>query len=403
MTLEEVLRDPENIPAVRRWLFEQLAAGALPAGQAAAVARRIGVELEAGGYAVALFDLPSRDAGPIGHPADTARRTLHAFFLKYSEYMPVQLSPGRAAVLIKGERRRMDELTERCVAAVREQYGRAGYTGWHMAVSGPVDTLEALPACCREADRLWAMRHFRPEQQVFRPGEPELSPLPEQDARQLDDISPALTGGSLLDSFLSEGAAEDVPAFAAGYLVRLGGASAFLPLRHYGLLAARFAAERYLAGLGVGTERLRARLPSWETAERDPEAFLRLTLAAALSLRDEARGASFPGALGRAMAYVQERSTDPDLTLAAAAAAAGVTESHLSALFRRTMDATFTQYVTEKRMALARHLLLTTDMRPGQIAGAAGYRDQHYFSAVFKKVQGCTPTEFRAQNKTDAK
>ena len=60
---------------------------------------------------------------------------------------------------------------------------------------------------------------------------------------------------------------------------------------------------------------------------------------------------------------------------------------------------TFTEYVTGKRMDLARELLRNTDKRSGEVAAAVGYRDPHYFSFLFKKTQGCTPRDYRGGGK----
>lgn len=396
MTLEDVLRNSETVPAVRRWLFEQLAAGTVTEEQALSVARRIGVELAAESYAIAVFDLPHKEmmAAFFSDPAAAAREALYAYFLKYAEYMPVQLSPDMGAVLIMGASFRMAELTERCIRAVEQEYERIDFAGWHMAVSGPAAGLEDLPSCYRDVDRLWSMRHFRPERRVFRPGDAELPPQADGDVRRLDSLSPALTGSAVLEDFLAAGRDEDIPVFTAAHMAPLSWALVFLPFRHYVLLSARFAAERYLAGLGIAPEQLGDRLPGWETAERDPSAYLAGILTAALSLRDGTRGDIYPGALGRAVTYVRQRLTDPALSLPDAAGAAGVSPSHLSVLFRRTMDRTFTQYVTEKRLELACSLLRKGKMSMKDISAAAGFRDSRYFSTVFKKYYGLSPTAY---------
>ena len=42
----------------------------------------------------------------------------------------------------------------------------------------------------------------------------------------------------------------------------------------------------------------------------------------------------------------------------------------------------------------AKKLLKQTDKNSGEIAKAVGYKDSHYFSFVFKKLQGCSPREY---------
>ena len=63
------------------------------------------------------------------------------------------------------------------------------------------------------------------------------------------------------------------------------------------------------------------------------------------------------------------------------------------------MQKTFVEYVTEKRIEKAKKLLKQTDKNSGEIAKEVGYKDSHYFSFVFKKLQGCSPREYRAEKK----
>ena len=56
---------------------------------------------------------------------------------------------------------------------------------------------------------------------------------------------------------------------------------------------------------------------------------------------------------------------------------------------------TFTEYVTRLRIKKAKEMLAHTNLRISQIAAAVGYSDPHYFSWIFRKSEGCTPSECR--------
>lgn len=393
----DILRQGELLPLARRWFFEQLTAGLLTPDELRETARELDIELEAQGYAIALFTVPAepRDASAFfSDPGAAVRSAILAHFLKYSDYVLFHWGPETCAVLIKADAGRLDGLIARSIETVRSEYDRGGIAAWHIAVSEPLSGLEELPDCFRELSRLWAWRYVQPQAHVLRPGMTDIIPV--SDGGALDRTDPALTDPSRLLAFLENGRQEEVPAFAEDYLRSLGEAVGFLPFLHYILLGARFAAGRYAAALGLPREAFLRRLPAWtqESAAR-PEEYLSGVLTAALALRDEVSGEVYPGALGRAARYIHDHFTDPVLTLEQTARHAQVTPGYLSALFRRKLGQTFTEYVTGKRIQLAKRLLHATDQRPGDVARAVGFRDTHYFSTVFKKVTGQTPTGFR--------
>lgn len=99
-----------------------------------------------------------------------------------------------------------------------------------------------------------------------------------------------------------------------------------------------------------------------------------------------------------AITYIDENYTNDALSLNDVASACNVSPNYFSSLFSTEMRQTFVDYVTNKRIAKAKKLLKTTTMHTGDIAQAVGYKDQHYFSVVFRKVQGCSPRDYRNSN-----
>ena len=84
-----------------------------------------------------------------------------------------------------------------------------------------------------------------------------------------------------------------------------------------------------------------------------------------------------------------------DLTLSALASELIVNASYLSTQFKKEVGQTITDYVTDKRIKHAILLLNSTDMQIASIAQICGIEDIQYFSKVFKKRIGYTPSEYR--------
>ena len=83
------------------------------------------------------------------------------------------------------------------------------------------------------------------------------------------------------------------------------------------------------------------------------------------------------------------------LTLSTLAAAQGLSEGYLATVFKRETEMTVSEYVREKRMKHAKHLLTTTRLQIQTIALHCGIMDVQYFSKLFKKHTGKTPKEYR--------
>lgn len=74
-----------------------------------------------------------------------------------------------------------------------------------------------------------------------------------------------------------------------------------------------------------------------------------------------------------------------------------LSSNHLTRSFKKEYGMTIIDYITESRLRLAEMLLQTSDLTATIIADRVGYFDYSYFSKLFKKHYGYTPTEYRVK------
>lgn len=92
-----------------------------------------------------------------------------------------------------------------------------------------------------------------------------------------------------------------------------------------------------------------------------------------------------------------ESDLTADLSLKSMAALLNVNSSYLSMLFKKETGSTLTDYVNHKRIEHAIFLLNSTSMQVQAVARLCGIPDVNYFTKLFRKLVGKTPTEYRGE------
>lgn len=88
-----------------------------------------------------------------------------------------------------------------------------------------------------------------------------------------------------------------------------------------------------------------------------------------------------------------------DLTLQKVAEAVGVSANYLSTLFAQEQGEGFVEYLNQIRIEHACTYLKQNYFKIYEIAYKVGFRDEKYFSRVFKKVTGMSPSEYKKADK----
>lgn len=98
----------------------------------------------------------------------------------------------------------------------------------------------------------------------------------------------------------------------------------------------------------------------------------------------------------KAIDYIKENYANPDLTVDLICGHLGVSTAHFSTMFKKETGKTFVNYLTDYRMEIAAKHLLEKEEKTYIIAGQVGYSDPNYFSYVFKRKYGVSPSKYKA-------
>lgn len=105
---------------------------------------------------------------------------------------------------------------------------------------------------------------------------------------------------------------------------------------------------------------------------------------------------SIHSTLQLAIDYINEHFQS-QVTLEELAKHAYVSPYYLSRMFKKELGKNFVDYLNEKRIGRAKALFRDADLKTYEVAEYVGISDAHYFSRLFKKYTGMTPTDYRQQ------
>lgn len=379
----------------RRRFMEKLLEGELSVQEIYQGAAKLGLQLSASSYNLLFLYLQEKDKERMEQFLQRQDQVLH-YFLRHPQYILFRWNVNCYGVLIKGEKSQMEELSQRGLAHIRQVCTGEEQLEWYAALGKPVERLSMLPQCYQGVNHYFAYRFIVPGIQVLT--EDTLAEyLTAQEDRGIKGVDTAKMNPELIRDFLEKGSVSEICDFVESYLQSIGEALESRMFRDYVVLHIRFTAIAYLESIGVSQEEYIKRLGDKDVCRKAAEIpdYFAFMLKTAMDIREENSSYQSGKLLRRAQEYIDENYDREELSLNNVAAEVNVSANYLSAVFSQTMQKTFVEYVTGKRMEKARKLLRTTDCSSSEIAAQVGYKDPRYFSFVFKKTQGVSPREYR--------
>lgn len=98
----------------------------------------------------------------------------------------------------------------------------------------------------------------------------------------------------------------------------------------------------------------------------------------------------------QAINYIAARYSESGLNISIIAQHLGLSEGHLSHIFKKETSYTVVNYLTMYRIHMAMQELKDCRSKVYEVSERVGYRDVTYFSSQFKKYTGMTPSEYQA-------
>ncbi|MCR5278942.1 MAG: response regulator [Lachnospiraceae bacterium] len=97
----------------------------------------------------------------------------------------------------------------------------------------------------------------------------------------------------------------------------------------------------------------------------------------------------------KAVEYINDNYADPDLSVSKVADILFMNKSYLCTLFKKETGDTINVYITRSRIEAAQKLISEDRIPIYEVADRVGINDSNYFSTLFKKCTGLSPSEYR--------
>lgn len=394
-----------------RDFFEALVGGSMDMMEVYKRAEKLGLDIVAEAYNVLIFTMNcdedfSGQRDEYSSWEAESLELLENFFAGHSSAMLFRSNIFSYGVLLKGQRETIEENTRACVDEIRKILSRQdGRREWFLAVGQSVERLSQIQKSYHTASRAFSQRYLYDENILYY-DEMETMEHPggqaeTEDNAYLQKVDVNALNPAILQKFLSNGLQEETENFVKDYFYAIGQEPMeSLVFRNYVILNVRFSVISFIKGLGCDTNEMESADTEEVFAESGKNmesaiAYAKKMISQAIEIRDQNSGNKNRSILKTAVDFIDSHYMDEEISLNTVANVANVSSNHFSALFSQNMGQTFIEYLTTLRMNKAKELLRCTGMRSSEIAGEIGYKDAHYFSYLFKKTQGMTPSDYR--------
>ena len=396
----------ENDRRERSDLFRYLVSGDCAVPELLQRAEKLGIDLSAMWYNIVLLFTKSEH-----HEIEEYSRssvTIDEYLLEIADEMECIVFDrdleGKAILIMADSEeelgRRQSALIEK-FEAVFKDYSHVRFCG---GIGKAVNRLSRLNESYEDAGCALANRFFVPDSGFFTAKRDMAQTSATEEQFDMSTIDAKRIDKSNVQKFLKMGNLDEIP-FYVGEFVKSVGEDAFNSyiFRQYIAMDVFFAVSGFMEEITGGKEGAGIAEVSKEALGNVTSVteYITQVIESAIRYRDSIATNRYKDIVDSAVKYIEENYADEELSLNQLASHVNVSPNHLSTIFSQQTGKTFIKYLTEYRMDKAKEMLRCTSKRSSEISEAVGYKDPHYFSYMFKKTVGMTPTNYRGNNAAD--
>jgi len=281
------------------------------------------------------------------------------------------------------------------VKEVLSSYVNLRYFG---GIGTPVNRLREIPASFEDASHAFAHRYLVAESCILDSSLLMQEGAAEQEDFRISAVNPEQIDRAKMQEFLRTGDLDEVIYFVDEFFGKLdGGAMKSRIFRQYITMDAYFSIVDFLKGLGLQKDEIEA--PDQDSSilqdEKSAMDYIVRIMEKALVLREKKASSRYEDVVSEVIHYIEDNYAQEELSLNHLASHVNFSPNHLSMIFSQQTGQTLIRYLTDYRMNRAKELLRCSSKKSSVISMEVGYKDPHYFSYLFKKTQGMTPTQYR--------
>lgn len=392
----------ENFQKERRTLFQYLVTGEKSPAELLEIAGKLEIDLSAIWYNIVLFQAQSRY-----HAYDEFSNSLMEIVkkikIRIAEHKTHLLFfdrnlEGNAFLFKADSREELEKFQNECLDEIKEiltDYSHVRYFG---GIGVPVNRLRELPASFERASHAFAHRYLMEKSLILNSEEMEQGVYLEKEQFDIRNVNPKQIDRNKIREFLKTGDREEVVYFVEEFFRDLGvNVLKSNIFRQYIVMDTYFCVVDFLEELQMSRDEIETPEMTSSVLQSPEEAisYIVRIIGKALELRESAASNRYGNIVNQIMQYIEKNYADEELSLNLLASQVNFSPNHLSMVFSQQTGQTLIKYLTDFRMNKAKELLRCTGKKSSIVSTEVGYKDPHYFSYLFKKTQGVTPTQYR--------
>lgn len=404
---EEYMREmAENFQQERKDFFQYLVTGTKSVAELLEMADKLHIDLSSLWYNIVLLQFQSRKHAhneysnsvvEIEHAMEQITEESHLLIFDRN-------LEGKALLFRADSKEELEQYQKEYLGKITDIMMRYEKIRFFGGIGEAVNRLRELPQSFETASHAFAHRYLVEESRIVDSAELSKAGYLPKDQLDIHTVNTKQIDRSKIREFLKMGDREETVYFVEEFFKDLGTNVMHSNIfRQYITLDVYFCVVDFLEDLQISREAVEPVDVNSGMAQSEESAmqYIMTLLNQALELRDRNASNRYGDIVDEVLRYIEKNYADEELSLNLLASHVNFSPNHLSMIFAQQTGQTFIKYLTEYRMNKAKELLRCTGKRSSEISQEVGYKDSHYFSYVFKKTQGITPTQYRGGKSQD--